>query len=151
MTGTIPLDFPRIIPLERGDQGESVVSSQNWRISEASRVMGLLRKASRDDACTTTRKVFTSTPCSRYSKMVWGRSCSMDFNWPSGPAWAAFFLLFIMAMIEQAPPPARCCFFHLTISEWATRSSSAAFRRVIPFSCCRRSAAVRRPSLRCAV
>ena len=35
--------MPSIVSLERGDQGESVVSSQNWRISEASRVMGLLR------------------------------------------------------------------------------------------------------------
>ena len=38
---------PELISLERGDQGEFVVSSQNWRISEASRVMGLLLKASR--------------------------------------------------------------------------------------------------------
>ena len=30
MTGTIPLDTPRIILWERGDQGESVVSSQNF-------------------------------------------------------------------------------------------------------------------------
>ena len=106
-----------------------------------------LNSGESDDAFMTTRRVFTSTPCSRSSKRVRSRSCSMDFNWPSGPAWAAFFLLFIMAVIGQAPPPARCCFFHLTKCEWATRSSSAAFQIVIPFSCCRRSAAVKRPSL----
>jgi len=101
-----------------------------------------LNSGESDDAFTMPRKEFTSTPCSWYSKMALSRSCSMDFNWPSGPAWAAFFLLFIMAMIGQAPPPARCCFFNLTISKWAMRSSSAAFRIVIPFSRCRRTCSV---------
>ena len=86
-----------------------------------------LNSGESDDAFTMPRKEFTSTPCSRYSKMALSRSCSMDFNWPSRPVWAAFFLLFIKAM---------------TISKWAMRSSSAAFWIVIPFSRCKRTCSV---------
>ena len=37
-----------------------------------------LNSGESDDACTTTRKVFTLTPYSRYSKRVRSRSCSME-------------------------------------------------------------------------
>ena len=44
-----------------------------------------------DDAFMVMRKVDTFTP--------------IDFNWPSGPSWAAFFLLLIKAMMGSLTLP----------------------------------------------
>ncbi len=100
------------------------------------------------NALTTIWNVLTITPCSRSSKMWQSRGSLIAFNWPSGPAWAAFLFLLVWIKAMKGSSPAPHCFFHFTMSKWATKRHSAALRRVSPSSCCRRSTAVRRPSLR---
>jgi hypothetical protein len=103
------------------------------------------------DATTTMDRVLISIPCLRCLKIYHNHSnaSSSSFNWPSGPGWMDFFLVFssaLMGLLRRLKS-----FAHLVRSEADTWTRSADLRSKMPSSSWKCFAIVRRASLHHAV
>ena len=84
-------------------------------------------------------------PCSHCLKIYFSNVFSSGFNWPSGPGWMDFFLVFSRALMGLLPRLKRSA--HLVRSKAETWTRSGDLRSKIHPSSWRCSAIVRRASL----
>ncbi len=90
-----------------------------------------------------------SIPCSRCLEIYFSNASSSGFNWPSGPRWTDFFLVFSSALMGSLPRLKRSA--HLVRSKADTWTLSVDFQSKMPSSSWRCFAIVRRASFHHAV
>ncbi len=103
----------------------------------------------RFDATLTMAKVLISIPCLHFSKIYFSNASLSGFNWPSGPGWNNYFLVFSSALMGSLPRLKRSSHFARRPAD--TWTCSADLQREMPSSSRRCLAIVRRPSLHYAV